>query len=86
MHFINKLSKCQKMELIQSCCVNYLSVLLKVDVPSNKQTNKFLSCSCNQLAQLVGPDFQACEHKERKTSIIFLSKTNTDCRQFYLLS
>ena len=37
MHFINKLIKFQKIELIQSCCVNYLYVLLKVDVPSNKQ-------------------------------------------------
>ena len=39
MHFINKLGKFQIIELIQSCCVNYLSVLLKVDVPSNKENN-----------------------------------------------
>ena len=39
MHFINKLGKLQIIELIQSCFVNYLSVLLKVDVPSNKGNN-----------------------------------------------
>lgn len=38
MHFINKLGKFQIIELIQSC-VNYLSVLLKVDVPSNKENS-----------------------------------------------
>lgn len=38
MHFINKLGKFQIIEQIQSC-VNYLSVLLKVDVPSNKENN-----------------------------------------------